>query len=459
MASFTSYTTTRGKPSFPHAGNSRNFERNSSINNDHVNRLYNWQQRMEQKKKMLKQKFVKENTPSFTPTKYSGKAGTSAVGKPQRAHTPTESSAMQKHRERLSRARKKEKEKHQVHIHGKRWTGKTTKPKAPVLSYQTRPPKKTNAPSAKNTSKVNSYSSMYKTKTSVQQEPIPSISPTQSSLSKQAAASIASAMGDVKKKRIPVGAVPIVKQNSPTSAGYKNVSGDGYGSYFMQHQLQKMEHEQVEAYQQAAISISIHGGEGFSGAKTFSDRQTGSNELEKGFIGSRETISSTHALAHNYSETIPQYNRQLSPEFKPEKYNDYYDEKNYVYQPIVLPSPPKTEIVAVGLENDNAFANKRPLDWEYVQRKTKFLTDRAKEKSDQLEWRLKQLEFENKKLLGLIPADQNLESEDQTNAVKRTKSELNSLKGHYQRMSKAAIIQTTRSGKEHVSTMGTAKRM
>ena len=86
----------------------------------------------------------------------------------------------------------------------------------------------------------------------------------------------------------------------------------------------------------------------------------------------------------------------------PEKYNDY--------QPIVLPSPPKTEIVAVGLENDNAFANKKPLDWEYVQRKTKFLTDRAKEKSDQLEWRLKQLEFENKKLLGLIPADQNLES-------------------------------------------------
>ena len=130
----------------------------------------------------------------------------------------------------------------------------------------------------------------------------------------------------------------------------------------------------------------------------------------------------------NYSETIPQYNRQLSPEFKPKKYNDYYDEKNYVYQPIVLPSPPKTEIVAVGLENDNAFANKKPLDWEYVQRKTKFLTDRAKEKSDQLEWRLKQLEFENKKLLGLIPADQNLESEDQTNAVKRTKSELNSLK-------------------------------
>ena len=194
-------------------------------------------------------------------------------------------------------------------------------------------------------------------------------------------------------------------------------------------------------------------------AKTFSDRQTGPNELEKGFIGSRETISSTHALAHNYSETIPQYDKQLSPEFKPEKYNDYYEEKNYVYQPIVLPSPPKTEIVAVGLENDNTFANKKPLDWEYVQRKTKFLTDRAKEKSDQLEWRLKQLEFENKKLLGLIPADQNMGSEDQTNAVKRTKSELNSLKGHYQRMSKAAIIQTTRSGKEHVSTMGTAKRM
>ena len=107
MASFTSYTTTRGKPSFPHAGNYRNFETNSSINNDHVNRLYNWQQRMEQKKKMLKQKFVKENTPSFTPTKYSSKAGTSAVGRPQRAHTPTESSALQKHRERLSRARKK----------------------------------------------------------------------------------------------------------------------------------------------------------------------------------------------------------------------------------------------------------------------------------------------------------------------------------------------------------------
>ena len=119
MASFTSYTT-RSKLSFPHAGNNRNFETNSSINNDHVNRLYNWQQRMEQKKQRLKQKFVQENTPSFTPTKYSSKAGTSAVGRAQRAHTPTESSALQKHRERLSRARKKEKEKHEVYVHGKR---------------------------------------------------------------------------------------------------------------------------------------------------------------------------------------------------------------------------------------------------------------------------------------------------------------------------------------------------
>ena len=215
-------------------------------------------------------------------------------------------------------------------------------------------------------------------------------------------------MGEVEKKRVPVGAVPIVKQKCPTSAGYNNVSGDGYGSYFMQHQLQKMDHEQVEAYQQAAIPVPIHGGESFRGTNAFSDRQTGPNELEKGFTGSRETISSTHASTHTYSETIPQYDRQLSPEVNPNNYNDYYEEKNYVYQPIVLPSPPKTEIVAVGLENDNTFANKKPLDWEYVQRKTKFLTDRAKEKSDQLEWRLKQLEFENKKLLGLIPADQNM---------------------------------------------------
>ena len=408
---------------------------------------------------MLKQKFTKENTPSFTPTKYSSKGGTSAVGKAQPVHTPTESSALQKHRERLNRARKKEKEKHEVYVHGKRWTGKTTKPKAPVLSYQTRPSKKNNAPSTKNRSKVNSYSSMYQTKSSLQQEFAPLTSPTQSSLSKQAAATVNPGLAGVPKKRVPVGAIPIVKQKCPTSSGSK-VSGDGYGSYFMQHQLQKAELEQVETHQQAAVPVSILGGEKLSSANTFIDRNFETNKFEQAFTASHEPFPSTHALTHdNYSEIAPQYDRQLSPEFKPESYNDYYNEKNYVYQPIVLPSPPKTDIVVVGLENDNTLANKKPLDWEYVQRKTKFLTDRAKEKSDQLEWRLKQLEFENKKLLGLIPQDQDMESDDPTNAVKRTKSEINSLRGHYQRMSKAAIIQTTQSGREHVSTMGTAKRM
>ena len=182
-----------------HAGNYRNFETNSSINNDHVNRLYNWQQRMEQKKKMLKQKFVKENTPSFTPTKYSSKAGTSAVGKPQRAHTPTESSAIAKTSGTTQPGKEKRERKTSSLRTRKKMDWENYKTKSTSTKLPNATTKEKNAPSAKNRSKVNSYSSMYKTKTSVQQEPVPSISPTQSSLSKQAAASIASAMGDVKK--------------------------------------------------------------------------------------------------------------------------------------------------------------------------------------------------------------------------------------------------------------------
>ena len=63
----------------------------------------------------------------------------------------------------------------------------------------------------------------------------------------------------------------------------------------------------------------------------------------------------------------------------------------------MLPPPPNTEITIDNnggeMENDNIIANKTELEWEYVQRKTKFLTDRAKQKSDQLETKLKLLEL------------------------------------------------------------------
>ena len=59
-----------------------------------------------------------------------------------------------------------------------------------------------------------------------------------------------------------------------------------------------------------------------------------------------------------------------------------------------------------------------------------------------------------------MPSDQMMPKEDDNGkVVKRTRSEKKSLKGHYRRMSKAAVIQTTQSGEDHVSTMGTAKRM
>ena len=315
MASFTSYTTTRGKPSFPHAGNSRNFERNSSINNDHVNRLYNWQQRMEQKKKMLKQKFVKKIHPHLLPPNILEKLAQALLGNlSELTHLPKAARCRNIGNDSAGQG-EKERKTSSPHTRKKMdWENYKTKSASTKLPNATIKAKK--CPLHKKYVQSKQLQQYVQDQNVCTARTIPSISPTQSSLSKQAAASITSAMGDVKKKRVPVGAVPIVKQNSPTSAGYKNVGGDGYGSYFMQHQLQKMEHEQVEAYQQAAIPVPIHGGEGFSGANAFSDRQTGSNELEKGFIGSRETISSTHALAHTYSETIPQYDRQLSPEFK-----------------------------------------------------------------------------------------------------------------------------------------------
>ena len=116
MASFSAYTRYDNRKQFQYnkrnndvVNNTNQRSRNNisnrnTINNDHVNRLYNWQQRNEQKKNSLKKKIAKAETPSFTPTKYAKARNFRPV------HKPTESDALQKHRERLNRAREKEKE-------------------------------------------------------------------------------------------------------------------------------------------------------------------------------------------------------------------------------------------------------------------------------------------------------------------------------------------------------------
>ena len=577
MASFSAYTRYDNRKQFQYnkrnndvVNNTNQRSRNNisnrnTINNDHVNRLYNWQQRNEQKKNSLKKKIAKAETPSFTPTKYAKAKNFRPV------HKPTESDALQKHRERLNRAREKEKEKHRVHVPGKKWTGKSTMPKSPTLSYQTRMKKKGKSQKQQQQqqgnqqqqqlqrrSKNNSYgySSIHsKNKNQIKktalgnqkpQKPTaitsssPSTTnssstespPTYLSLSRQAVANI-----DERKKRIPVGAVPIVRKKPFTPAtgtNAKNVYSDIYNddnSYQYQHQLQQREFEenlikQQEAHileqnqsysrrtfklpnneiyqnqqepQQQEFKLPIQqqnvqddyykssqgeehlnsnnnnngdtyniNGYGNVHHNLFAAQQ---NEVENQYTDVNRNyhirnnnndynnlvVDTYHQNINN--NNILEYEKQLSPQFQPRSYNDYYNEQNYVYQPISLPPPPNTEITLKN-ENDITVANKTELDWEYVQRKTKFLTDRAKEKSDQLETKLKLLEFQNKKLLGLVPSDQMMPKEDDNGkVVKRTRSEKKSLKGHYRRMSKAAVIQTTQSGEDHVSTMGTAKRM
>jgi hypothetical protein len=512
----------------------------SYIGHDHINRLYNWHHRTEQKKQNLKKKLAKEETPSFTPKKYT------RARKSRPVYTPTESNAIKKHRERLNRARKKEHEKQQVHVHGNKWTGKSTKPKAPTLSYQTRSKKNGNAQHQQNlkferaNTKHNGYNNIHNNnmkkkqvaKTSMNTSSISatySISEQErsnvlySSLSKKATATI-----DTKRKRVPVAAVPIVRQLSKsktfintaetvpsTDNKLQNNEEDNYDTYSYQHKFQlknlneessrqpaEYVHQQYHNYTEKEFDFQqqlhllpepiqhVQYHQRIESSNEFrSDLSVASEYHPATYNISREqqnplqnTVSEMNSNSSNINRIINNnniyedkcaiisnndarmYEKKISPDFKPKSYSDFYNEKNYVYQPISLPPPPNTEVTVDNnggeIENDNTVANKTKLEWEYVQRKTKFLTDRAKEKSDQLETKLKRLEFENKKLLGLVPENQLVPNEDTTAAViKRTRSEKNSLKGHYRRMSKAAVIQTTKSGKDHVSTMGTAKRM
>ena len=116
--------------------------------------LYNWQQRNEQKK-IAKKKIAKAETPSFTPTKYA-KAKIS-----DQFINQLKVMRYAKHRERLNRAREKEKEKHQLHVPGKKWTRKSTMPKSPTLSYQTRMKKKGKSQNNNNNNRGISNSNNY----------------------------------------------------------------------------------------------------------------------------------------------------------------------------------------------------------------------------------------------------------------------------------------------------------
>ena len=85
-----------------------------------------------------------------------------------------------------------------------------------------------------------------------------------------------------------------------------------------------------------------------------------------------------------------------------------------------------------------------------MQRKTKFLSNLEKDKADRLEEKLKEMERENMRILGVQPTVV-------SNKKERTKSEKKSLNNHYRRMSNVAEIKIT--GKTKIgNTMGQASR-
>ena len=111
----------------------------SHSENDTAERLHNWEKLRRTKTERLKQSVQREKMQSctFTPTKFSRNSEKLLKKKP--CKTPTEKNAMSRHTERLLRARKQQEAKKSIpHATGKKWTGRTTTPVAPKLSYQTK---------------------------------------------------------------------------------------------------------------------------------------------------------------------------------------------------------------------------------------------------------------------------------------------------------------------------------
>ena len=156
MASFTSYTT-RSKLSFPHAGNNRNFETNSSINNDHVNRLYNWQHRMEQKKQRLKQSLPKKILPHLLPPNILAKLAQARLGElSEPTHLRKAALCRSIGNGSAGQGKKRKKSMKSTYTEKMDWENYKTKSASTKLPNATIKAK--NAPSTKNRSKVNSYS-------------------------------------------------------------------------------------------------------------------------------------------------------------------------------------------------------------------------------------------------------------------------------------------------------------
>jgi hypothetical protein len=442
----------------------------SHSENDTAERLHNWEKMRRSKTERLKQSVQKEKMQSctFTPTKFSRNTEKLLQKKP--CKTPTEKNATNRHTERLLRARKQQEAKQTVpHATGKRWTGKTTTPVAPKLSYQTKAKKSSTQKAA---IRHNSYASLAK-----------------------AAKSKSSCHVPVNKERAVQpfysdGVPPYAPDESDIDRDYGGNSehGESIDLYHEDHQIssyqqhfiaQKRMDDSAEARTVDEEMYEPRGGifdEVRAYNNTILSQQNAAAPMpvipvkkrqpQRG--GSTEDFCNAppQSLSQNMYAEVFERNDNVHRQFGAKQ-----ESKEEAIEPPVtaslpppatyLPPPPVDKVVGFGtnlapsmpLSESKTVRTTENIDWDVMQRKTKFFSLREKDKADKLQDRLEEMERENMKILGIGPDQPPPKREEK----KRTKSERKSLSNHYRRMSNVAIAKGK--GKSKLgSNMGKSKR-
>ena len=484
------------------AGRSLHERQNHSTGEGLVTRLHNWEKLRNSKTERLKVTMEQEKMISctFTPTKFSRNTEKSIHKKP--AKTPTEKAAMNHHMDRLSRARKLDEQKKRVpHATGKKWTRQSTTAVAPPLSYQ----KKTKLSRQGSVEKQKSHSNAMANIAKIKSRGAPAAV---RSLVNRKTRTSASTNGDCNSYASIYGKRGSSCTHSDDDASSANscdtedwgtaqdtlhqknlpayardpTRGFNESRYLTPEERYKLKeglaHISSIAFDPSSSYPKHHEAGQYQGLQG----STYANELapphphpmamvpitknkKKHYDGHHEAVASSSAtlqMPHDsiimpvslpppptqVCENVPSYSvPEFSVNIRESGATSYARPSTLSQQ---LPAPPNNTDPST-LRNP---LEDRPVEtqfnWQIMQRKTKFLSNLEKDKADRLEEKLKEMERENMRILGVQPTVV-------SNKKERTKSEKKSLNNHYRRMSNVAEIKIT--GKTKIgNTMGQASR-